>query len=106
MNRYLLIENSSKLLKKDLEEKKLQVEESIKSRMKLLYEARTEYHLCFEEKNRLYLEDKLLKEDSKEDQLRLSHKSISTKNDKIQKKSIIEANQSRITRTKKTIEGL
>lgn len=101
-----MIENSSKLLKKDLEEKKLQVEESIKSRMKLLYEARTEYHLCFEEKNRLYLEDKLLKEDSKEDQLRLSHKSISTKNDKIQKKSIIEANQSRITRTKKTIEGL
>lgn len=29
--------------------------------MKLLYEARTEYHLCFEEKNRLYLEEKLLK---------------------------------------------
>lgn len=37
----MLIENSSKLLKKDLEEKKLQVEENIKTRMKLLYEART-----------------------------------------------------------------
>jgi len=52
----MLIENSSKLLKKELDDKKTQIEENIKSRMKLLFEARTEYHGCFEEKNRLYLE--------------------------------------------------
>jgi DNA polymerase III delta prime subunit len=45
--------------------------------MKQLYEARTEYHNFFEEKNRLKLEERLLNEDlSKEDSFRISHKSI------------------------------
>ena len=36
----------------------------------------------------------------------MSHKSLAGKSDKLQKKNLIEANQSRITRTKKNIEGL
>lgn len=47
MNRYQLVENSSKLLKRELDEKKGQIEESIKSKMKQLYEARTDYHNLF-----------------------------------------------------------
>jgi hypothetical protein len=37
MNRYMLIENSSKLLKRELDDKKTQVEEAIKSKMRLLF---------------------------------------------------------------------
>lgn len=37
MNRYILVENSSKLLKRELDEKKMQIEESIKSKMKHLH---------------------------------------------------------------------
>jgi hypothetical protein len=47
MNRYLLVENSSKLLKRELDEKKAEVEESIKNKMRQLFEARTEYHNYF-----------------------------------------------------------
>ncbi len=38
--------------------------------------------------------------------MRMSHKSLSSKAEKSQKKSLMEANDSRIARTKKTIEGL
>ncbi len=38
--------------------------------------------------------------------LRLSHKSMTGKSDKGQKRSLFEANEARIARTKKTIEGL
>jgi hypothetical protein len=84
MNRYQLVENSSKLLKRELDEKKAQVEESIKSKMKQLYEARTEYHNFFEEKNRLKLEERIHNEEiAKEDSFRISHKSIpNIRNDK------------------------
>jgi hypothetical protein len=74
--------------------------------MKLLYEARTEYHICFEEKNRLYLEEKVLREEPKDDVLRVSHKSLNGKTDKHQKRNLFDANEARITKTKKTIEGL
>jgi len=47
LNRYMLIENSSKLLKKELDDRKLQVEDTIKSKMKILFEARTDYHRLF-----------------------------------------------------------
>jgi hypothetical protein len=40
VNKYILIENSSKLLKKELDERQLQVEEEIKSKMKTLNETR------------------------------------------------------------------
>ena len=72
--------------------------------MKLLYEARTEYHTYFEEKNRLYIEEKVLKEEPRDDILKLSHKSVGK--DKNSKKSLADINESRIARTKKTIEGL
>jgi regulator of replication initiation timing len=72
-----LVENSSKLLKRELDEKKAQVEEGIKSKMKQLYEARTEYHNFFEERNRVKLEERMLNEElAKEDSFRISHKSI------------------------------
>jgi hypothetical protein len=58
----MLIENSSKVLKKELDEKKIQVEESIKQKIKLLYNARTEYHTCFEERNRIRQDQRILKE--------------------------------------------
>lgn len=40
VNKYILIENSSKLLKKELDERKVQVEEDIKSKLKILNETR------------------------------------------------------------------
>lgn len=99
MNRYILVENSSKLLKRELDEKKMQIEESIKSKMKHLHEARTEYHNYFEEKNRLKLEERVLNEDiTKEDSFRISHKSITNiRTDKanelrLQKRTLLEAN--------------
>ena len=39
----------------------------------------------------------------KEDIMRMSHKSLSSKVEKNQKKSLMEANDARIARTKKTI---
>ena len=72
--------------------------------MKLLYESRTEYHTYFEEKNRLYIEDKVLKEEPRDDIMRMSHKSLCVKDKS--KKSLTDINESRIARTKKTIEGL
>ena len=99
MNRYMLIENSSKLLKKELDDKKSQVEDNIKYKMKLLFEARTEYHNYFEEKNRLKVEERLLNEEiGKEETLRISHKSLTTlksdKNSELrnQKKSLLDNN--------------
>lgn len=52
------------------------------------------------------MEEKLLREEPKEEGLRLSHKSLSNRVEKNHKKSFIDANEARITRTKKTIEGL
>lgn len=52
------------------------------------------------------MEEKILREEPKEEGLRLSHKSLSNKGEKHQKKSLMEANEARISRTKKTIEGL
>jgi hypothetical protein len=42
----------------------------------------------------------------REDYLKQSHKSLSTKNIKNQKKSLFDANEARISRIKKSIEGL
>jgi hypothetical protein len=111
MSRYQLVENSSKLLKRELDEKKSQVEESIKSKMKLLYEARTEYHNFFEEKNRLKLEERLHIDEPKEDSFRISHKSITNlniRNDKgsLQKRTLFDANENKIQRAKASIAAL
>lgn len=64
--------------------------------MKQLYEARTEYHNFFQEKNRLKLEERIRNEEIvKEDSFRISHKSIpNIRNDKtselrLQKRSLL-----------------
>lgn len=58
MNKYVLIENSSKLLKKELDEKYVQVEEDMKSKLKILNNTRVEHHRLFEERARLKVEEK------------------------------------------------
>jgi len=62
LNRYMLVENSSKLLKKELDDRKLQVEATIRAKMKLLVDARTQYHRLFEERNRLQQEQTTIKD--------------------------------------------
>jgi predicted transglutaminase-like protease len=62
LNRYMLVENSSKLLKKELDDRKLQVEANIRAKMKLLVDARTQYHHLFEERNRLQQEERSSKD--------------------------------------------
>jgi hypothetical protein len=58
----MLVENSSKLLKKELDDRKLQVEAAIRAKMKLLVDARTQYHRLFEERNRLQQEERSSKD--------------------------------------------
>lgn len=64
LNRYVLVENSSKLLKRELDDRKTQVEEAIRSKMKLLFNARTDYHHLFEERHLFELERKMTREES------------------------------------------
>ena len=51
------------------------------------------------------MEEKVLKDEPKEDIHKFSHKSLSGK-DKNSKRSLADLNENRISRTKKTIEGL
>lgn len=113
MNRYALIENSSKLLKKELDDRRAQLEDSIRSRLKLLYEARSDYHLLFQERDRLRLEERVLAEElPREELLKMSHKSLSAiRSDKHselrgQKRGQLESNEQRLGKTKRSIEGL
>jgi hypothetical protein len=80
--------------------------------MKQLYEARTDYHNLFEEKNRLKIEERLLAEETKDDALRFSHKSLTAiRNEKtcelrLQKRGLLDANDNRIEKVKSTIASL
>ena len=52
------------------------------------------------------MEEKVLKEEPKEDIHKFSHKSLSGKDKNFSKRSLADLNENRISRTKKTIEGL
>lgn len=53
------------------------MEDEISGKMKALFEARTEYHCCFEERNKFKMEERLLEEEgNREAALKYSHKSL------------------------------
>ena len=78
LTRFALVENSSKLLKEELDGRKAQVEAEIKGKNQALFEARTHYHACFEEKDRLRMEERHHEEEAaREGSNKPSHKSLS-----------------------------
>ena len=117
----MLIENSSKLLKKELDERQLQVEEEIKSKLMILNETRIEHHNLFEEKARLMLEERQYSEEILvKEQYGLPVNASSTSNStyfggstsnklaelKTQKRHQIEQNEIKIMKNKRMIESL
>lgn len=67
MQKYSLIETSSKLLKRELEEMKDIVTKEIDEKMKKLTESRKEHHRLFEEKLKLQMEGQELDEEINRD---------------------------------------